>query len=123
METQDANTDLVALWEQMGASTGSFLGKLIGLSAQYTLEAYNQIVIDPLKQSLANTDPPPSDTGVPSDIRTRTWHEMGKEFGESWGTSVGLAMDVFINSLKTAAESSVPGFDQKIRQDSQIQPQ
>ena len=119
MEAQDTNNDLVALWEQMGASTGSFLGKLIGLSAQYTLEAYNQIVIDPLKQSQANTDPPPSDTGVPSDIRTRTWHEMSKEFGESWGTSVGLAMDVFINSLKTAAESSVPGFKQNTRQDSE----
>lgn len=114
MDNQNAPQDFVALWEQMGANTGSFLGKLIGLSAQYTLNAYEQTVVNPLQQLQDSLNPPPSDTGVPPDIRTRTWQEMCSKFGESWGKSIGLAMDVFINSLKTSAESC-PGFNQETR--------
>jgi len=108
------NTNLVAMWEQMGASTGSFLGKTIGLWAQYGLDAYQQMVVKPLQQYGAADTSPPSETGVPADIREQTWREMGKEYGETMGASVGMAMDMIIKSMKNTAEATIPGFDRPV---------
>ncbi len=109
--------DLTVLWEQMGASTGSFLGKTIGLSAQYALQAYEQMIILPLQQmqqTAAVNGPPPSETGIPGNIREQTWRTMGKQYGETIGMSVGMAMDLLINSLKASA-AGMPGFNQQTR--------
>ncbi len=111
--------DLAALWEQMGASTGSFLGKIIGLSAQYGLSAYEQVINSPLQQAAAISGSPSSETSAsafasdgPANIREQTWQEMGKQYGEAIGTSVGLMMDLIINSLKVSAAAVMPGYQQ-----------
>ncbi len=98
--------DLVILWEQMGASTGSFLGKVIGLAAQYGLDVYEQIIVNPLRQSAPINGATASGMGIPADIREQTWRKMGKEYGETIGTSIGMAMDLLINSLKASIKKN-----------------
>ena len=113
MNEQGSNNDLVSLWEQMGASTGSFLGKVIGMYAQYGLMTYDQLVVNPLKQFAQNTAQNLEYSYQPPDIREQTWSLMCKEYGESLGSSIGTSMDLFINSLKvmtppTESESGQP---------------
>lgn len=110
-ENVSQDNNLVALWEQMGASTGSFIGRLIGLSAQYMLEAYRQTVIEPLRQSAGSLNPTQPNSETPG-IRETTWREMGQEYGGTIGTSLGMAMDLLINYQKTSANATVPGFKQ-----------
>jgi len=110
-QSSSQNTDLAALWEQMGISTGGFIGRIIGLTAQFGLQAYQQTVIDPLQKAAGINAAPPVETEIPTDIRTQTWREMGKEYGESIGMSIGIAMDSTINSLKAAASTGIPGFN------------
>lgn len=114
-EQDTNNKDLAALWEQMGASTGSFLGKVIGITAQNGLEAYEQNVIKPMTRAKERTgEPQVSDTGVSADIRQQTWQEMGKEYGESFGKSIGMSMDLMVNSFKNAAESGSPNSNRQV---------
>lgn len=100
MNEQGSNNELVSLWEQMGASTGSFLGKIIGMYAQYGLMTYDQLVVNPLKQYAQSTEQNLQYSYQPPDIREQTWSLMGKKYGETLGTSIGTSMDLFINSLK-----------------------
>lgn len=115
-DTKDSNNkDLATLWEEMGASTGSFLGKVIGITAQNGLEAYEQNVIKPMTRAKERIgEPPASDTDVSPDIRQQTWQEMGKEYGESVGKSIGMSMDLMINSFKNTAESGIPNSNRQI---------
>ncbi|MHB9093070.1 MAG: hypothetical protein ACYC21_00240 [Eubacteriales bacterium] len=105
------NENLVELWEQMGTSTGNLIGKIIGLTAQYGLQAYQQAVINPLNEAGIHYTAPPSETGVPSDIRQQTWGQMGKDYGEYIGTSLGMAMDLFIKSVENSVQSMSPGLN------------
>lgn len=111
-EQNSNNNDLVSLWEQMGASTGSFLGKVIGMYAQYGLMTYDQLVVNPLKQFAQNTAQNLEYSCQPPDIREQTWSLMGEKYGESLGTSVGTSMDLFINSLKVMTPPTASGSDQ-----------
>lgn len=99
--------DLVHLWEQMGASTGSYIGKLIGMYAQNSLQAYDELVVNPLKQLADNTAQNLQYSCQPHDIREQTWTTMGKEYGEALGSSIGISMDLFINSLKVMTPPSL----------------
>ncbi len=105
--------NLVSLWEKMGASTGALLGKTIGQMAQYGLDVYEQMVVNPLKQSSPSSGAATPDTGMPSGIRQETWREMGKEYGETIGSSIGLAMDMLINSLKVSLDEIAPGINRE----------
>lgn len=98
--------NLVNLWEQMGTSTGSLLGKFIGLTFQYGLQTYQQAVISPLQQVSQNFTAPPSEHGIPSDVREQTWGQMGREYGEYLGKSIGMTMDLLIKSLESAVSTT-----------------
>ncbi len=109
------NDDLVTLWENMGASTGGFLGRLIGYAAQTTLQMYQQAVNNPLQQLnnsySGSTTGPTGEPDEPPDVRQQTWTEMGREFGEAMGNSIGMSMDLLIKNLKNSA-AMMPGFNQ-----------
>lgn len=111
--------DLVRLWMEMGASTGSLLGKIIGLTAQYGLTAYQQNVVQPLQQYSSSVPAIPPGPGVPSDIRQQTWREMGRDYGEMLGNSIGMTMDLLIKTLENTAQSTVPGYNQPASQTNQ----
>ena len=104
------NDNMVNLWEQMGASTGSFVGKLIGYTAQYSLGMYEQAINNPLRRfgNFRNETTTEEEGGT--GIREKTWGEMGREAGESVGNSIGMSMDLMINSMKSAADSTQPGY-------------
>ncbi|WP_418792168.1 hypothetical protein [Phosphitispora sp. TUW77] len=114
--------DLVTLWENMGASTGGFIGRLIGYTAQSTLQMYRETINKPLQQ-LNNsynemteskiTDGPTGEPDEPPDIRQQTWSEMGREFGQALGDSIGMSMDLFIKNMKNSA-TVMPGFNQNV---------
>lgn len=91
-------TDLVSLWEQMGACTGSLIGKFIGLNAQLGLTA-----LQSLQTAIPVTKP---------GIRTQVWTEMGRNYGESLGYTIGLAMDGFMQSVDATV---VKPLDQTVR--------
>lgn len=86
-QSQQPPNDLVGLWEQMGATTGSLIGRFIGLNAQFGLQVLESMVINPLRQNV-------SEPG----IRSKVWTEMGRSYGESLGYSIGLAMDGLANT-------------------------
>ena len=113
--------DLVRLWTEMGASTGSLLGKIIGLTAQYGLMSYQQNVVQPLQQYSSNVSAVPPGPGVPSDIRQQTWREMGRDYGEMLGNSLGMTMDLLIKTVENTAQSTVPGYNQPQSQNNQGQ--
>ncbi|HWI54875.1 MAG TPA: hypothetical protein VNT57_04240 [Desulfobacteria bacterium] len=100
--TNQDNVNIVNLWEQMGASTGSYIGKLIGMYTEYGLQAYDQLVISPLKQFTSTAADKLENSQQPPDIREQTWGTMGKEYGEKLGSSIGMTMDLFVNNLKNA---------------------
>jgi len=104
--------DLVHLWQEMGASTGSLLGKIIGLTAQYGLDTYQQNVVQPLQDYSSDLPDAPPAPDIPSDIRQQTWGEMGRDYGEMLGNSIGMTMDLMIKTLENTAQSSVPGYNQ-----------
>lgn len=106
-----ANDDLVHLWEQMGASTGSLLGKLIGLTAQYGLQSYQQNVVKPLQDYSSSFHPAAAEPGVAADIRQQTWREMGRDYGEMLGNSLGMTLDLLIKTIESTAQSTVPGYN------------
>lgn len=112
MNEQGSDNNLISVWEQMGASTGSFLGKVIGIYAQYGLMVYDQLVVNPLKQFAQSTAQNLEYSYQPHDIREQTWSLMGKEYGESLGTSIGTSMDLFINSLKVMTPPVIADSDQ-----------
>lgn len=98
-EQFQSQTDLVSLWEQMGASTGSLIGRFIGLNAQLGLNAL---------QSMQNVIP----VNEPG-IRSQVWTEMGRGYGENLGYAIGLAMDSFVKSVDDAV---VKPLDETVRQ-------
>lgn len=100
--TNQDNANLVSLWEQMGASTGSYIGKIIGMYSEYGLMAYDQLVINPLKQFTGTAADNLQYSYHPPDIREQTWRTMGTEYGEKLGSSIGMTMDLFVNTLKNA---------------------
>lgn|GEM_PF-2009366 len=108
---------MVSLWQQMGTSTGSFAGQVIGRTAQYGLLNFNQAVINPLKQY--SPDSPPSEEGS-SGVREQTWEEMGRNFGESLGIAVGTSMDLLIDTLEKTAATAIPGFKPDNRAEDKI---
>lgn len=84
-EQSQRQPDLINLWEQMGASTGSLIGRFIGLNAQLGLHA-----LQSLKTAVPETE---------AGIRTRVWSQMSQAYSESLGHNIGLAMDSFINAV------------------------
>ena len=121
-DQQSQPQDLTALWEQMGSSTGTLLGSLIGCTAQSGLRAYEQMVINPLRQ-LNQSSRPAGQENISADpaqapgIREQTWQEMGRRFGDIIGTSIGMSMDLLINSLENSTSTRVPGHNQKEQTD------
>ncbi|MDT3701087.1 MAG: hypothetical protein RO469_16915 [Thermincola sp.] len=107
------NDDLVRLWQEMGASTGSLLGRIIGLTAQYGLTSYQQNFVKPLQEYSSRIPAAPPEPGVAPDVRQQTWREMGREYGEMLGNSIGMTMDLMIKTLENGAQSSVPGYNQQ----------
>jgi len=85
-EHQGPQPDLVSLWEQMGATTGSLIGRFIGLNAKLGLDTLQGFAINP-----DNMNP---------GIRSKVWTEMGRTYGESLGNAIGLAMDSFAKSVE-----------------------
>ncbi|PKM80290.1 MAG: hypothetical protein CVU89_14455 [Firmicutes bacterium HGW-Firmicutes-14] len=102
MEDQNSGQgpNMISLWEQMGNSTGGFIGRLIGYSAQSGLSSYNRLFIEPVKQVSSQ-----------QNIRQQTWKEMGREYGEALGTSIGMSMDLLINTMENSAGTMLPGFE------------
>lgn len=84
-EQSHLQPDLINLWEQMGASTGSLIGRFIGLNAQFGLNA-----LQSLQTAIPATEP---------GIRSKVWTKMGQAYGESLGYTIGLAMDGFIKAV------------------------
>lgn len=104
--------DLANLWEEMGASTGAFIGRFIGLNAQMGLQ-----VIDGFLAPLANmtpkgqnAKPPLSNTKeqTPAQgnvgIRTEVWQQMGLQYGTKIGESLGLAQDLLVQTIDFSVE-------------------
>lgn len=101
--------NLVNLWEEMGASTGAFIGRFIGLNAQMGLR-----VLDGFLTPLANmtpkgnnAPPPKGDTKdqTPAQgnvgIRTEVWQQMGLQYGTKVGESIGLSQDLLVQTLNS----------------------
>ncbi|MFZ5639362.1 MAG: hypothetical protein ACOY4Q_01540 [Bacillota bacterium] len=97
--------DLVNLWEQMGASTGSLIGRFIGLNAKLGLDALKSL----------HTAMPDAEPG----IRSKVWTEMGRSYGESLGYTLGLAMDGFIKSVDNSLVRPLVEADGQNRPDNQ----
>ncbi len=115
--TNQNEVNLVSLWEQMGASTGSYIGKLIGMYSEYGLMAYDQLINNPLKQFTGTTADNLQYSYQPHDIREQTWNTMGREYGEKLGSSIGMTMDLFVNTLKSATPpTKSPSGDSKSNQ-------
>lgn len=106
--TSNANQDMVKMWEQMGSSTGSFLGRMIGLSAEFGLQAYQQFINNPLKQASKSMPGSFAKSENPQNIREKTWSNMGAEYGDAIGSSIGMTMDYMINSMKNYTSDMAP---------------
>jgi hypothetical protein len=104
-EQPQPQPDLVSLWEQMGASTGSLIGRFIGLNAKLGLDALHN-----LQTGMPNAEP---------GIRSRVWTEMGRSYGESLGYNLGLAMDSFIKSLDNSLVSPLADDEGQNRPDNE----
>lgn len=102
-------SDLINLWEQMGASTGSYLGKVIGLYAQYGLVAFEQLITTPLQQLSENAAQQLDNSDQPPDIREQTWGKMCGDYGQTVGSTIGMSMDLLVNSLKNITPTGMPG--------------
>lgn len=104
MDQRNSDKNMADLWEQMGSSTGSLLGRMIGTGAEMGLETYRRLVNNPLQDANVSNPPPQSSSGVPSDIREQTWSNMGTQYGETIGSTIGMSMDYFINTMKNITQ-------------------
>lgn len=83
----EKNSEMVKMWEQMGSSTGSMLGRFIGLGAQMSLDVFNNVLVMPNKGN--------------ASIRAETWGKMGQDFGKSMGEFIGTGMDMLVKNVES----------------------
>lgn len=100
--------DLEALWEEMGASTGAFIGRFIGLNAKLGLQVLDSVFSQPLEaMTPKGHDAPPEESDTKEEtpaqgnagIRTEVWQQMGYQYGTKMGEITGMGMDMLIQSL------------------------
>lgn len=101
--------NLVNLWEEMGASTGAFIGRFVGLNAKMGLQILDGFLapIANMTPKSQNAPPPDGDTKgqTPAQgnigIRTEVWQQMGMQYGTKIGESIGLTQDLLVQTLNS----------------------
>lgn len=90
------DSDIVKLWEEMGSTTGSMIGRFIGLSARTTIDLFNNNLVSPAKTMGGGNENQPG-------LRGETWGQMGEQMGKTMGEFIGSGMDYMAKSFENTA--------------------
>lgn len=120
----DKDSNMIKMWEQMGSTTGSMIGKFIGLSSKMALETFNNLVVAPAKsfeqaQNQQGGESSQSNQQQNEGIRAQTWSDMGQQFGKSMGEFIGTGMDTFANTMENNVVQPMQQMEQHMEQNTE----